>query len=322
MLSVKIPIRVMAACLCLLLAAASPVVARESPFEPLPTEAKVRLGRGTAATVQYSPDGTRLAVGGSMGIWLYDTRTYEVEYPLKGHPNGVVGLEFGPNGRILASFGPDVWTPESGGRAGTVLLWDAVTGTLRHTLEGHRKWVTSVAFSPDGRTLASRDGTPTIRLWDVATGTLRHIPVVGCGLGCGRGGLPQSGDQSRRALGGMEERNNGDHQLRQPARARAVPCATGSAAVIRAAGSLPAATRVTHTVTGMRVDADGKPVSDAQPAIFDLTIDTNGEMRYVDNPKMDGLGYVDYCVMDLTWQTRDASETGEPSASGTESPGR
>ena len=79
------------------------------------------------------------------------------------------------------------------------------------------------------------------------------------------------------------------------------------------------ATRVTHTMTGTRVDANGMPVPDAQPAIFDLTIDTNGEMRYVDNLKVDGLGYVSYHVLRLTWQTREASATGESSASGTDS---
>ena len=40
----------------------------------LPEGAKVRIGKGMAADVQYSPDGTRLAVASSIGIWLYDAR--------------------------------------------------------------------------------------------------------------------------------------------------------------------------------------------------------------------------------------------------------
>ncbi len=54
---------------------------------------------------------------------------------------------------------------------GTVLLWDVATGILRHTLQGHADWVTSVAFSPDGQTLASGSLDGTVLLWDVAAGT-------------------------------------------------------------------------------------------------------------------------------------------------------
>ena len=58
----------------------------------------------------------------------------------------------------------------------TIRLWDADTGELRHTLEGHRGEVRSVAFSPDGSTIASTTvyEDNTIRLWDADTGELRH----------------------------------------------------------------------------------------------------------------------------------------------------
>ena len=75
------------------------------------------------------------------------------------------------------------------------------------------------------------------------------------------------------------------------------------------------ATRVTHTVTGTQVHADGTPVPHAPPATFDLTIDPNGEVRYVDNAKVDGLGHVNYRVTRLTWPTREP-----PSPFGTEEP--
>ncbi len=75
------------------------------------------------------------------------------------------------------------------------------------------------------------------------------------------------------------------------------------------------ATRVVHTVTGTRVNRDGTPVPDAPPATFDLAIAPNGEVHYLDNPKVDGLGYVNYRVTRLTWPTREVPET--PAASGT-----
>lgn len=83
------------------------------------------------------------------------------------------------------------------------------------------------------------------------------------------------------------------------------------------------ASQVPHTVTGTRVQKDRTPVPNAQPAIFDMTIGTNGEVRYVDNAKVDDLGYVNYRVQ-LTWQTNEAremlptSEMGETSESDTD----
>jgi WD40 repeat protein len=54
----------------------------------------------------------------------------------------------------------------------TVRLWDAVTGALLQTLEGHSSWVNLVAFSPDGKQVVSGSGDNTVRLWDAATGAL------------------------------------------------------------------------------------------------------------------------------------------------------
>ncbi len=64
--------------------------------------------------------------------------------------------------------------------------------------------------------------------------------------------------------------------------------------------------QVIHRVKGTRVHANREKVKDAPQADFDLTIDTNGEVRYVDNAQVNDLGYVDYHVMHLTWQTNEA----------------
>ena len=93
----------------------------------LPEGATARLGKGWVIEVRYSPDGTRLAVTGSIGIWLYDTATHREVALLTGHKGPVNSVAFSPDGRTLAS----------GGWEHTVRLWDAVTGNQKRTLTGH-----------------------------------------------------------------------------------------------------------------------------------------------------------------------------------------
>lgn len=124
----------------------------------LPEGAKARLGKGKIHEIQYAPDGTRLAVAGSIGIWLYDAQTNEELDLLGGYMCSVRSLSFSPDGRTLASGGSD----------GTLRFWDANTGNLLHTITGQTTSVHSVAFSPDGQTLASGGGDGTVLLWDLA----------------------------------------------------------------------------------------------------------------------------------------------------------
>jgi WD40 repeat protein len=76
----------------------------------------------------------------------------------------VKAVAFSPDGTTLASAS---WDKK-------VKLWDAGTGALRQTLEGHEKVVKAVAFSPDGTTLASASWDKKVKLWDAGTGALRQ----------------------------------------------------------------------------------------------------------------------------------------------------
>ena len=82
--------------------------------------------------------------------------------PKVPHLAGVTAVAFAPDGALVASASGD----------NTLKLWDAVSGQLVRTFEGHSQEVVSVAFSPDGVRLLSGSYDATIKLWDAATGQL------------------------------------------------------------------------------------------------------------------------------------------------------
>ena len=130
----------------------------------LPEGAIARIGKGTINKVAYSPDGTRLAVGSSIGVWIYDIESGKALdlFPMYG----VSCLAFSPDGKTLVC----------GNRRHHLVLWDMTTGEpLRTFNSGFQDKVFSVAFSPDGKTLVSGDAQSYLRMWETATGNSIRI---------------------------------------------------------------------------------------------------------------------------------------------------
>ncbi|RKU07490.1 hypothetical protein C6502_17080 [Candidatus Poribacteria bacterium] len=135
----------------------------------LPDGAIARLGKGGVSYrdrgIAFSPDGSRLAVATSMGVWLYDTETFDELALLTGHKEEVTVVAFSPDGTKLAS-GSGFHFP------GTLKLWEVKTGQNINTFQVKRGSTDSISFSPDGKILAWAD-----RLWAVDTGQQLDIPL-------------------------------------------------------------------------------------------------------------------------------------------------
>lgn len=131
-------------------------------------------------SIALSPDGAWFAIGTHAGTVEVGRRGKgDVKWSSRGHRYGVECLAISPDGRLLAS----------GGRDGTLALWDSATGaeirridrsTLRaQSTEGdvpaHGNSVTGVAFDPTGGALFSSSADGVGKMWAVATGELLHF---------------------------------------------------------------------------------------------------------------------------------------------------
>ncbi|MFF0410506.1 protein kinase [Kitasatospora sp. NPDC004745] len=153
----------------------SPTPAATPTSPGTPSEPAFRVSpkwRTRQTALDYSPDGTLLAVGDhGSGLTLWNSPGLDVAADLGTSAvpgidgNLTFAVKFSPDGSLLASVDDFA----------TITLWDTASRKKAATLQGDRNQkkagYANLAYSPDGRTLAY-SANRVITVWDVGSRTL------------------------------------------------------------------------------------------------------------------------------------------------------
>ncbi|MCJ7734586.1 MAG: WD40 repeat domain-containing protein [Anaerolineales bacterium] len=172
--------------------------------------------QGAVNSLSISPDGTKLAAGVASGeggvVSIRNIVSGEMLVEFWAHPYSVPGMDFSPDGTLLATGAIDrsvkIWNSQTGellqtlpqaaqGTAvkfspdgsllasghcggsinticqkGTITLWNTDNWQIFKTLDGAQDWVDGVAFSTDRSVLAGLSRDGFIYFWRISDGIL------------------------------------------------------------------------------------------------------------------------------------------------------
>ncbi|KNC47880.1 autophagy protein [Thecamonas trahens ATCC 50062] len=134
-----------------------------SGFVVVPTRARrtVAAHGGEGHSVGYAPNSDMLATGGSdKAIKLFDARSGEHQFSLRGYSAAVYCTRFSPTGEFVLGASADE----------SIRVFDVATQRPRHTLTGHTAKIYAADFSTDGSLAVSGSHDRTLKVWDLARG--------------------------------------------------------------------------------------------------------------------------------------------------------
>jgi WD40 repeat protein len=132
-----------------------------------------QIGRGNARAIDWHPNDNLIAVGGMLGIWIYDNDFADVAHlELSGNFNSslAVSVAWSPDSKWLAAgFITDVNS--------IIQIWDAESFELVNSIENNLVINLPIAWSPDSRKIAVAAGVNTsdVLVWDI---TDTHHPLL------------------------------------------------------------------------------------------------------------------------------------------------
>lgn len=127
----------------------------------LPEGAIHRFGKGVIRDTCYFPDGNRIAVSTSIGVWIYDVHTGDELTFLTDKVSDYSAIAISPNRQILATASEN-----------NIQLWNIDDYNLKDVYSGHTAEIKHLVYSKNGETLISNSTDATIRVWDTASGEL------------------------------------------------------------------------------------------------------------------------------------------------------
>lgn len=113
-------------------------LAQDNTQVGLPEGAIARLGKGGINIMRFSPDGTHLAVGTDVGVWLYDVSDGKETALFTEQIGQVNALAFSSDSKMLASAGSEfpfiqVWDLDTGNILSTPTLTETIVLKRRGT---------------------------------------------------------------------------------------------------------------------------------------------------------------------------------------------
>ena len=143
----------------LILTTSTSIIAQDNTQVGLPDGAIARLGKGGINIMRFSPDGSYLAVGTDVGVWLYELPHAKETALFTGHTGLINALAFSPDSKFLAS---------GGFNNSIIQVWNVETKTKHTTINVNHSIISALAFY--GRTLISINRSNEFAYWNIATG--------------------------------------------------------------------------------------------------------------------------------------------------------
>ncbi|MCG9129719.1 hypothetical protein JT359_19180 [Candidatus Poribacteria bacterium] len=174
---------------CVLIMSFSSIsLAQDDTYSELPEGAIGRLGKGSIIVMKFSPDGNHLAVGTTIGVWLYDVNTHNVIELKSTQPKQIDNTvfkvennndswhisEISKVNHLSFSFDSRILAVSESSNA-IIKLWEVDTGQLLNTFPLTLKHdsASEIAFSDDNKTLIVPNYFGEIIQWDVITGDIK-----------------------------------------------------------------------------------------------------------------------------------------------------